>query len=102
MNLIRARALNHDIFIRFCDQMESEHTVFFYHTNVQWLSGCLVLSRFFELLVEIEIFLQELKFRLSIQFGNDKFIGALAYLANSFFNFKSAKSANACKECKRY
>ena len=84
VNFIRARALNHRLFKVLCDQMGSEHPVLLYHTEVRWLSRGLVLSRVFELCGEIETFLRERKSPLSKHFDDNKFIGALAYLADIF------------------
>ena len=44
VNFIRARALNHQKFTVFCDQMGSEHSVLLYHIDTRWLSKGLVLS----------------------------------------------------------
>ena len=84
VNFIWTRALNHRLFKVLCDQMGSEHTVLLYHTEVQWLSRDLVLSRVFELCGEIETFLRERKSPLSKHFDDNKFIGALANLADIF------------------
>ena len=56
VNCICARALNHRYYIikKFCDKMGSEHTVLLYHTEVRRLSRGHVLSRVFELRVEIQ------------------------------------------------
>ena len=83
-NFIRARALNHRLFKVLCDQMGSEHNALLYHTDIRWLSRGLVLSRVFELRGEIETFLRERKSPLSKHFGDNKFIGALAYLTDFF------------------
>ena len=85
VNFIRARAFNHCLFKEFCNKMGPEHTVLLYHTEVRWLSRGHILSRVFELRVEIDIFLRESKFLLSKEFSNDKFFGALANLTYVFF-----------------
>ena len=86
VNFIRARAFNHRLFKVLCDQMDLEHTVLPYHTDIRWLSRGLVLSRVFEICEEIETFLRERKFPLNKNFDDNKFIGALAYLTDIFSN----------------
>ena len=78
VNFIRAHALNHCLFKVLCDQMGSEHTVVLYHTEVRWLSRGLEFSNY------VETFLQERKSPLSKHFDDNKFIGALTYLADIF------------------
>ena len=45
VNFIRARALNHRIFKKLCQEMGVEHEVLLYHTEVCWLSRAQVLKR---------------------------------------------------------
>ena len=102
VNFIRARALNHRLFKVLCDQMGSGHLALLYHTEVRWLSRGLVLSRVFELCGEIETFLRERKSPLSKHFDDNKFIGALADLADIFSSFEPAQCADARKKCYHY
>ena len=53
VNMIRGRALNHQQFQSFCEEVGKEHTVLLYHTEVRWLSRGRVLSRLFEMRDEI-------------------------------------------------
>lgn len=61
VNFIRSHALNHCLFRTFLEELEAESRDLPYHTSVRWLSCGKVLSRFFELRTEIEIFLNEKK-----------------------------------------
>lgn len=56
VNFIRARALNHRIFKKLCQEMGAEHEVLLYHTEVRWLSRGQVLKRLFELRKEVSLF----------------------------------------------
>lgn len=59
VNFIRSRGLNHRQFQAFLEEIGSEFSDVLYHNQVRWLSRAQVLSRFFSLLSEIEIFLTE-------------------------------------------
>ncbi|CAM5076918.1 unnamed protein product [Eretmochelys imbricata] len=60
MNLIRSHGLNHRQFQAFLVEIESEYYDLPYHTSVRWLSCGKVLSRFFKLRTEIEMFLNKI------------------------------------------
>ena len=59
VNYIRSHGLKHRKFRDFLEQIGATHTDLPYHTSVRWLSCGKVLSRFFELRREIEIFFNE-------------------------------------------
>lgn len=84
VNFIRARALNHRIFKRFCQEMGAEHEVLLYHTEVRWLSRGQVLKRLMELRAEVSLLLKEKKAPFSEQFEREEFIHGLAYLTDIF------------------
>jgi len=84
INLIRARALNHRIFKKLCQEMGAEHEVLLYHTEVRWLSRGQVLKRLFELRKEVSVFLKDKNIEYSSLFDNEEFLLALAYLADIF------------------
>ncbi|XP_042236517.1 protein ZBED8-like [Homarus americanus] len=83
VNFIRARAVNHRVFKRFCQEMGAEYEVLLYHT-VRWLSRGQILKRLIELRAEVSLFLREKESRLSEQFDSEEFIHGLAYLADIF------------------
>ena len=56
VNFIRARALNHCIFKKLCQEMGAQHEVLLYHTEVCWLSRGQVLKRLMELRKEDSFF----------------------------------------------
>ena len=49
VNFVRARALNHRIFKKLCQEMVAQQEVLLYHTEVRWLSKGQVLTRLMEL-----------------------------------------------------
>ena len=79
VNFIRARALNHRIFKKLCQEMGAQHEVLLYHTEVRWLSKGQVLKRLME-----SFFLREKQNPLSVQFDCKEFLCGLAYLADIF------------------
>jgi hypothetical protein len=58
VNFIRASTLNHHKSVTLLGEIESEHGEIIYHTNVRWLSRGSVLQRFFYLLKEIKLFME--------------------------------------------
>ncbi|XP_042227387.1 protein ZBED8-like [Homarus americanus] len=84
VNFIRARAVNHRVFKRFCQEMGAEYEVLLYHTEVRWLSRGQILKRLIELRAEVSLFLKEKESPLSQQFDSEEFIHGLAYLADIF------------------
>ncbi|XP_042226267.1 general transcription factor II-I repeat domain-containing protein 2-like [Homarus americanus] len=57
-NVIRARGLNHRHFNCLLEENENTHGLP-YHTDVRWLSRGVVLKRFYELLSEIQMFMEQ-------------------------------------------
>ena len=84
VNLIRVRALNHQIFKRLCQEMGAEHEVLLYHTEIRWLSRGQVLKRLFELQKEVSAFLKNKNLKYSNWFDNEKFFLDLVYLVDIF------------------
>ncbi|KAK4327553.1 hypothetical protein Pmani_001960 [Petrolisthes manimaculis] len=84
VNFIRERALNHRLFVSFCEEIGAEHSVLLYHTEVRWLSSGRVLTRVFELHEEIKQFLRNQDSDIADHFENREFILSLAYLADVF------------------
>ena len=56
VNFIRARALNHCIFKRLCQEMDVQHEVLLYHTKLRWLSKGQVLKSSMKLRKEVSFF----------------------------------------------
>ena len=84
VNFIKARALNHRIFKRFCQEMGAKYEVLLCHTEVRWLSRRQILERLVELRAEVSLFLRVKESPLSEQFDDEEFIHGLAYLADIF------------------
>ena len=84
VNYIRSRALNHRLFKTFCEELGSKYSVLLYHTEVRGLSRGHMLSRIFDLRVELEMFLRQKGSNLSELFLDSKFITAIAYLSDIF------------------
>lgn len=84
VNFIRSRALNHRLFKTLCQEMNAEHEVLLYHTEVRWLSRGQVLKRIFTLKTEVSLFLEEKDNSLFEYFKKKDFICKLAYLADIF------------------
>ncbi|KAL0879709.1 hypothetical protein ABMA27_003424 [Loxostege sticticalis] len=84
INFIRARALNHRLFKRLCQEMGSEHEVLLYYTEVRWLSRGQVLKRLFELRAEVLFFLKDKGNSLYEYLESEDFVQGLAYLADIF------------------
>ncbi|CAG9564712.1 unnamed protein product [Danaus chrysippus] len=84
INFIRARALNHRLFKKLCQEMGSEHEVLLYYTEVRWLSRGQVLKRLFELREEVLLFLKNKENSLYEYLEREDFVEGLAYLADIF------------------
>ena len=84
VNFIISRALNHRLFKTLCQEMNAEHEVLLYHTEVHWLSRGQVLKRIFMLKTEVSLFLKEKDNSLFEYFKKKDFICKLAYLADIF------------------
>ncbi|XP_015920301.2 protein FAM200C-like [Parasteatoda tepidariorum] len=84
VNFIRRRALNPCLFKTLCQEMDVEHEVLLYHTELRWLSREQVLKQFFMLKIELSLVLEE-KDNSFFEYLNKKdFTYKLAYLANNF------------------
>lgn len=59
VNFIRARALNHRLFVALLEEYESEHNDIGYHTTVRWLSLGKVLKRVGDLRAENQEFCEK-------------------------------------------
>ncbi|XP_042222775.1 protein ZBED8-like [Homarus americanus] len=88
VNFIRARAVDHRVFKRFCQEMGAEYEVLLYHTEVRWLSRGQILKLLIELRAEVSLFLREKENPLSEQFDSEEFIHGLAYLADKFWPYE--------------
>ena len=84
VHYIRSCALNHRLFKTFWEELGSKYSVLLYHTEVRWLSRGHMLSRIFDLRVELEMFLRQKGSNLSELFLDSKFITAIAYLSDIF------------------
>lgn len=85
VNFVKSSALNSRLFKELCANMDSNHQMLLYHTNVRWLSKGNVTDRFFELRTEVESFLElQGKNDLLVMVKNSVWIMQLAYLADMF------------------
>lgn len=94
VNYIKSRPLKTRLFKQLCNSMESKYECLLLHTEVRWLSRGKVLSRVYELKMELLAFFQ--------QEGNDAFIkyfesniwcAKLAYLADIFHYLNSVNTS---------
>ena len=84
INFICSRAKNHLLFHFLAKEIGTQYVGLLFYTKVRWLPRSKWLFRLYELKNEVEIFLQENKTTLHVQFHNEKFIVMLAYQANVF------------------
>ncbi|XP_067940530.1 zinc finger BED domain-containing protein 5-like [Watersipora subatra] len=85
VNYIKGVSLNSRLFKELCENMEAEHQVLLYHTNVYWLFKGNVTARTFKLREEIKIFCeQNNKAEFKIWLKDEVWLHNLAYLANIF------------------
>ena len=84
VNHIKTRPVKAQIFSALCEEMGSDHTALLFHSESRWLSRGKVLSRVFELRVEICKFLQEEGNNLAHNFYCNTFLMKLAYLSDMF------------------
>ena len=85
VNYVKSSALNTRLFSKLCKDMDADHTVLLYHTQVRWLSKGNMLSRIFELREEVKLFLvAKQNYDLLLAFDGDGFSTYLAYLADIF------------------
>ena len=85
VNYVKSSALNTRLFNKLCKDMDADHTVLLYQTQVRRLSKGNMLSRIFELREEVKLFLvAKQKHDVLLAFGGDGFSTYLAYLADIF------------------
>ena len=76
--------MNHPIFKHFCQEMDAQHEVRLYYTEVSWLSKGQVLKHLMELRNEVSFLLREKQHPLSLQFDFKEFHHGLLYMADTF------------------
>nr|XP_046478643.1 SCAN domain-containing protein 3-like [Neodiprion pinetum] len=85
VNYIRSSALNSRLFTLLCEDLDSDHRVLLFHTEVRWLSKGNMLARLYELKEEVILFLEFKEKNIFLQmFKNEQFQCKLAYLADIF------------------
>ena len=87
INFVKASALNNRFFKQQCEDLGSEHTSLFYHTEVRWLSRRKATKRLFEMKNEMLLLFRELGHPYSKDLENDEFVQRLAYLSDIFEAF---------------
>ena len=77
-------------FKKLYEDIKSERTNILYYTKIQLLSKeNIILSRMFELCDKLNIFLNDVKPELAVDYNKAKFIACLAYLADIFASFNT-------------
>ncbi|XP_034083391.1 protein FAM200A-like [Gymnodraco acuticeps] len=84
VNYIKSRPLNTRLFANLCNELGSEHQGLLFHTEVRWLSRGNVLSRLYELLDEVRLFLTEHGSQLADHLTDPDWLTRLAYLSCIF------------------
>ena len=84
VNYMKSSVLNFGLFLKLCENLNSDRKYLPYHTKVRWLSRGNVVARVFKFRDEIKIFLQTEKPKLAVYFENGKVVSRLTYLANIF------------------
>nr|XP_055067936.1 zinc finger BED domain-containing protein 5-like [Misgurnus anguillicaudatus] len=85
VNFIKTRSLKARMFSALCEEMGADHTAVLFHSEARWLSRGKVLSRVFELRVEIRAFLEEERmYDAAGKFSDEQFLMKLAYLSDVF------------------
>lgn len=85
VNTVKSSALNTRIFKKLCTDLNAEHEVLLFHTEVRWLSKGTMLQRLFELKDELKEFLQMTnKMDMLAQIEDTQFQTRLAYLVDIF------------------
>ncbi|CAH1968072.1 unnamed protein product [Acanthoscelides obtectus] len=82
---IKSSTLNSRLFTLLCEDLDSDHKVLLFHTEVRWLSKGNMLARFYELKEEVIIFLEfKEKHDFLTMFKDDTLQWRLAYLTAIF------------------
>lgn len=85
VNFIKTRPLKARLLSALCEEMGADHTSVLFHSEARWLSRGKVLSRVFELRVEIGLFLEEERmYEAASKFSDEQFLLKLAYLSDVF------------------
>lgn len=93
IHFIKSRPLNSRIFTSLCKEMGSNHEHLLLHCEVRWLSRGRVLTRLFELIDEVRLFLLESKFELKDRLMDVSWLSSLAYLSDIFSFLNSLNSS---------
>nr|XP_042913075.1 protein ZBED8-like [Parasteatoda tepidariorum] len=78
------RVLDHRLFKTVCQEMDAEHEVLLYHTELRWLSRGQALKQFFMLKIELSLVLEEKDNSFFEYLSKKDFTYKLAYLADNF------------------
>lgn len=81
IHFIRKNGLGHRQFQHFLDEIESEYGDVIYFSEVRWLSRGAALKRFFDLRLEIEMFMNE-KNKIVSELSDESWILELAFLTD--------------------
>ncbi|CAM1298524.1 Uncharacterised protein r2_g811 [Pycnogonum litorale] len=85
VNFIKGGGLNSRLFKKLCGDMDADHQVLLFHTNVRWLSKGNVTRRVFELREELKLFCEHRgKMEYFSRLNDEEWIMRLAYLADIF------------------
>ncbi|CAH1987443.1 unnamed protein product [Acanthoscelides obtectus] len=80
VNYIKSSALNSRLFNLVCEDVDPDHKVLLFHTEVRWLSKGNMLARLYELKEEVILFLEfKEKHDFLTMFKDDAFQWRLAY-----------------------
>lgn len=79
INFIRKKDLGHRQFQHILDEIESEYGDVIYFTEVRWLSRGAALQQFFDLKLEVEMFMNE-KYKIISELSDESWILKLAFL----------------------
>ena len=93
INFIRSRSINHCLFKALCRELESDHEVFLYHSEVRWLSSSKILKRLQELKQEVSLFLKNKNNPLAEKIESESFLYGLSYLADIFGHIDNVNHA---------
>ena len=77
--IIKGNALSSRLFKLLCLEMGADHSHLLYHTEVRWLSRGRILTRIYDLRMEIHIFHLEKKSSIASLFCNDDLIVKFSY-----------------------